>query len=150
MQLCLTLCDPMNRSMPGLPVYHQLQELLKLMSIESVMPSSHLVLGCPLLLLPPIPPSIRVFSKKSVLHIRLPKIWSFNFSTSPSNEYSGLSFLRIDWVDLPAVQGTLKSLFQLRGSKASILRHSIFFMVQLSHPYMTIGKTIAMTRRNFV
>ena len=114
------------------------------------MPSNHPV-PCRLLLLLPLTfPSIGVFSKKSVLHIRLPKIWSFNFSTSPSNEYSGLSFLRIDWVDLPAVQGTLKSLFQLRGSKASILRHSVFFMVQLSHPYMTIGKTIALTRRTFV
>ena len=126
------------------------QSLLKLMYIELVMPSNHLV-PCRLLLLLPLTfPSIGVFSKKSVLHIRLPKIWSFNFSTSPSNEYSGLSFLRIDWVDLPAVQGTLKSLFQLRGSKASILRHSIFFMVQLSHPYMTIGKTIAFTRCAFV
>ena len=120
------------------------------MSIESVMPSSHLTLCCPLLLLPSIFPSIRIFSNESVLHIRWPKYWSFSFSISPSNEYSGLISLRIDWFDLLAVQGTLKSLLQHHSSKASILRHSAFFMVQLSHPYMTTGKTIALTRWTFV
>ena len=124
--------------------------LLKLMSIESVMPSSHLVLCHPLLLLPSIIPSIRVFSDESVLHIRWPKYWSFSFSVSPSNEYSGLTSFRLDWFDLLAVQGTLKSLLQHHSSKASILQCSAFFMVQLSHPYMTTGKTIALTRRTFV
>ena len=124
------------------------RSLLKVMSIESVMPSSHLMLCCPLLLLPPIPPSIRVFSNKSVLHIRWPKYWSFSFSISPSNEYSGLISFRMDWLDLLAVQGTLKSL-EHHSPKASILRHSVFFMIQLSHPYMSTGKTIALTRRTF-
>ena len=114
------------------------------------MPSSHLTLCCPLLLLPSIFPSIRIFSNESVLHIRWPKYWSFSFSISPSNEYSGLISLRIDWFDLLAVQGTLKSLLQHHSSKASILRHSAFFMVQLSHPYMTTGKTIALTRWTYV
>ena len=116
--------------------------LLKFMSIKSVMPSNHLILCCPLLLLPSILPRIRVFSKKSVLHNRWPKCWSFSSSISPSNEYSGLISFRIDWFDLLAVQGTLKSLLQHHTSKASILQCSTFFMVQLSYLYMTIGKTI--------
>ena len=118
------------------------RNLLKLMSIESVMPSNHLILYCPLLLLPSIFPSNRVFSNKSVLHIRWPKYWSFSFSISPSNDYSGLISFRIDWLDLLAVQGTLKSLLQHHSSKVSILWCSAFFMIQLSHPYMTTGKTI--------
>ena len=124
--------------------------LLKLISIESVMPSNHLILCHPLLLLPSIFPSIRVFSNESVLCIRWPKYWSFIFNISPSNEYSGLISFRMDWLDLFAVQGTLKSLLQHYSSKASILRCSAFFIVQLSHPYMTTGKTIALTRQNFV
>ena len=124
--------------------------LLKLMSIESVMPSNRLLLCCPLLLLPSIFPSIRVFSNESVLHIRWPKYWSFSFSISPSNKYSGLISLRIDWFDLLAVQRTLRSLFQHHSSKASILWLSAFFMVQLSHSYMTSGKIIALTRWMFV
>ena len=120
---------------------------LKLMSIESVMPSSHRILCHPLLLLPPIPPSIRVFSNESTLRMRWPKYWSFSFSISPSNEHPGLISFRMDWLDLLAVQGTLKSLRQHHSSKASILRCSAFFTVQLSHPYMTTGKTIALTRR---
>ena len=119
-------------------------------SIESVMPSSHLIHCCPLLLLPPIPPSIRVFSNELALHNRWPKYWSFSFSISPSNEPPGLISFRMDWLDLLAVQGTLKSLLQHHSSKASILRWSAFFTVQLSHPYMTTGKTIALTRRTFV
>ena len=126
------------------------RSLLKLMSIESVMPSNHLILCCPLLLLPSIFPSIRVFSNESALHIRWPKCWSFSFSISPSSEYSGLISFRIHWFDLLAVQGTLKSLLQHHNSKASILRHSAFFVVQLSHPYMTTGKTIVLTRWTFV
>ena len=126
------------------------QSSLKLMSIESVMPSSHLILCRPLLLLPPIPPSIRVFSKESTLLMRWPKYWSFSFSISPSKKIPGLISFRMDWLDLLAVQGTLKSLLQHRSSKASILWHSAFFTVQLSHPYMTTGKTIALTRRTFV
>ena len=149
-QSCPTLCDPMDCSTPGLPVHHQSQSLLKLMSMESVMPSSHLILCRPLLLLPPIPPSIRVFSNESALPIRWPKDWSFSFNISPSNEHRGLISFRMDWLDLLAVQGTLKSLLQHHSSKASILWHSAFFTVQLSHPYMTTGKTIAMTRWNFV
>ena len=124
--------------------------LLKLMSIESVMPSNHLSLCHPLLLLPSIFPSIRLFSSESLLHIRWPKYWSFSFNISPSNEHSGLIFFRIDWLDLLAVQGTLKSLLQHHNSKASILWLSAFFIVQLSHPYMTTGKTIALTRWTFV
>ena len=120
------------------------------MSIESVMPSNHLILCRPLLLLPSIFPSIRVFSNESVLHIRGPKYWSFSFSISPFNEYLGLISFRMDWLDLLAVQGTLKSLLQHHSSKASILPCSAFFIVQLSHPYMTIGKTIALTRWIFV
>ena len=119
------------------------------MSIESVMPSNHLIL-CRLLLLPSIFPSLRVFSSESVLRIRWPQYWSFSFSISPSNEYSGLIPFRMDWLDLLAVQGTLKSLLQHHSSKASILQHSALFIVQLSHPYMTIGKTIALTRWTFV
>ena len=126
------------------------RSLLKLMSIESVMPSNHLILCHPLLLLPSIFPSIRVFSNESVLCIRLPEYWSFSFSISPSNEHSGLISFRRDWLDLLAVQGTLKSLLQHHSSKASILQHSAFFIVQLSHPYMTAGKTIALTRQTFV
>ena len=124
--------------------------LLKLISVKSVMPSNYLILCHPLLLLPSIFPSIRVFSNESVLHIRWPKCWSFSFSINTSNEYSGLICFRIDWFDLLAVQGTLKSLLQHHSSKASILRHSAFLMVQLSHPYMTSGITIALTRRTFV
>ena len=123
---------------------------LRLMSIESVMPSNHLILCCPLLLPPSIFPSIRIFSNESALHIRWPKYWTFSFNISPSNEYSGLISFRMDWLDLLAVQGTLKSLLQHHSSKASILRHSAFFIVQLSYPYMTPGKTIALTRRTFV
>ena len=122
---------------------------LKLVSIELVMPSSCLILCCLLLLLPPIPPSIRVFSNESALPMRWPKYWSFSFSISPSSEYSGLIPLRMDWLDLLAVQGTLKSLLQHHTSKASILQCSAFFTVQLSHPYMTTGKTIALTIRTF-
>ena len=120
--------------------------LLKLMSIELVMPSDHLILCHPLLLLPAIYPSIRVFSNQSALHIRWPKNWSFSFSICPSNEYSGLVSFRMDWLDLLAVQGTLKSLLQHHSSKASILQHSAFFTVQLSHPYVTTRKTVALTR----
>ena len=126
------------------------QSSLKLMSIELVVPSSHLILCCPLLLLPSILPSIRVFSNESAVYIRWPKYWSFSFSISPSNEYSGLISFRMDWLDLLAVQGMFKSLLQHHSSKASILRHSAFFIVQLSHPYMTTGKTIALTRWTFV
>ena len=120
------------------------------MSIESVMPSNHLILCHPLLVLPSIFPSIRVFSNESALCIRWPNYWSFSFNISPSNEYSGLVSFRMDWLDLLAVQGTLKSLLQHRSSKASILQHSAFFILQLSHPYMTTGKTIALTRQTFV
>ena len=120
------------------------------MSIKSVMPSNYLILCRPLLLPPSIFPSIRVFSNESVLHIRWPKYWSFSFSMSPSNEYSGLISFRMDWFDLLAVQGTLKSLLQHRCSKASVLWHSAFFIVQLLHPYLTTGKTIALTRLTFV
>ena len=126
------------------------QSLLKLMSIEWVMPSNHLILCCPLHLLPSIFPRIRVFSNESALHIRWPKYWNFSFSISPPNEYSGLISFRLDWWDLLAVQWTLKSLLQHHSSKASILWHSAFFLVQLSHPYMTTGKTIALTRWTFV
>ena len=133
----MSLCDPMDCSTPGFPVHHQILSWLKLMSVESVMPSSHLILCHLLLLLPIIFPTIGVFSNKLALHIRWPKYWSFSFSISPSNECSGLISFRMDWLDLPSVQGTLKSLLQHHSSKASILRRSAFFMVQLSHPYMT-------------
>jgi len=140
----------MDCSMPGFPVYHQLPEPLKLMSIELVMPSNHLILCRPLLLPPSIFPSIRVFSSESVLHIRWPKYWSFSFSISPSNEYSELISFRMDWLDLLVVQGTLKRFLQHHSSKTSILWHSAFFMVQLSHPYMITGKTIPLSRQPFV
>ena len=128
------------------------QSLPKLMSIELVMPSSHLILCCPLFLQPQIPPRIRVFSNESTLHMRWPKYWSFSFSISPSNEHPGLISFRIDWLDLLAVQGTCKSLLQQfnHSSKASVLWHSAFLIVQLSHPYMTTRKTIALTRRTFL
>ena len=126
------------------------RSLPKLMSIKSVMPSSHLILYHPLLLLPPISPSIRVFSNESTLHMRWPKYWSFSLSISPSNKHPGLISFRMDSLDFLAVQGTLKSLLQHHSSKASILRHSAFFTVQLSHPYMTTGKTIALTRQTIV
>ena len=136
--------------LPGDGVHHQLRSLQKLMSIESVMPSNHLILCRPLFLFPSIFPSIRVFSSESVLCIRQPKYWSFSFSISPSNEHSGLIFSRMDWLDLLAVQGTLKSLLQHHSSKASFLWCSAFFIVQLLHPYMTTGKAIALTRWTFV
>ena len=139
----------MNSSTPGLSITNS-QSSLKLMSIESVMPSSHLILCCPLLLLPPIFPSIRVFSDESALHMRWPKYWSFSFNISPSNEHPGLISFRMDWLDLLAVQGTLKSLLQYHSSEASILWRLAFFIVQLSHPYMTTGKTIALIRWTFV
>ena len=126
------------------------RSLFKLMSIKWVMPSNHLILCRPLLLLPSIFPSISVFSNESVLHIRWPKYCSFSFSISPSNEYSGMISFRIDWLDLLTVWGTLKSLLQYHNSKASIVQHSAFFMAQLSHPYMTTGKTVALTRQTFV
>ena len=126
------------------------RSLLKLMSIESVMPSNHFILCCLLLLLPSIFPSIRIFSKESVLHISWPKYWCFSFSISAFNEYSGLISFRMDWLDLLAVQGILKSLLQHYSAEASIISHSAFFIVQLSHPHMTTGKTIALTRRTFV
>ena len=145
-QSCPTLCDPMDRSMAGFPVHHQLsRSLLKLMSIESVMPSNCLILCHPLLLLPSVFPRIRVFSNESALRIRWPKYWSFSFNISPFNEHSGLISFRMDWLDLPEVQRTLNSLLQNHSSKASILWCSAFFMVHLSHPYMTTGKTIALT-----
>ena len=145
-QSCPTLCDPMDCNTPGLLSITNSQSLLKLMSIELVTPSNHLILCHPLIVPPSIFPSIRVFSNESVLQSRWPKYWSFSFSISPSNEYSGLISLRMDWLDLLAVQGTLKSLLQHHHSKASILRRLVFFIVQLSHPYVTTGKTIALTR----
>ena len=147
-QSCLMLCEPMNLSRPGLPVHSQLQEFIQTHVLESVMPSNHLIL-CRPLLLPSVFPSIRVFSNESVLHIRWPKYQSFSFTISPSNEYSGLIFM-MDWLDLLTVQGTLKSLLQHHSSKASIFQCSAFFMLQLSHLYMTTGKTIALTRWTFV
>ena len=135
---------------PGFPVHHQLPSFLRLMSIESVMPSSYRILCCPLLVLPSIFLSIRVFPNESVLHIRWPKYWSFSFSISPSNECSGLISFRMDWLDLLAVQGTLKSPLQHHSSKASIVQPSAFFIVQLSHPYTTTGKTIALTRQTLL
>ena len=138
----------MNCTTPGLPVHHQLPEFTQTRVHrvgDAIQP--YLILCCPLLLLPPIPPSIRVFSNESALRIRWSKYWSFSFSISPSNEQSGLISFRMDWLDLLAVQGTLKSLLQHHSSKASILQRSAFFTVQLSQPYMTTGKTIALTRR---
>ena len=142
-----TLCDPMDCSKPGFPVHYQLPEIAQTHVIDLVKPSNHLILCFPrpLLLLLSISPSFRIFSKESVLHIRWPKYWSFSFSISPSNEYSGLISFRMNWFDLLAVQGTLKSLLQHHNSKESVLWHSAFFMVQLSHPYMTTGKAIALT-----
>ena len=149
-QLCSTLSDPMDCSTPGSPVHHQLPELTQTHGHrvgDAIKPSHPL---SPLLLLLSIFPSIRVFSNESVLRIRWPKDWRFSFNISPSNAYSGLIPFRIDWLDLLAVQGTLKSLLQHHSSKASILWHSAFLIVQLSHPYMTTGKTIALTRWPFV
>ena len=145
-QSCLTLCDSIDCNTPGFSVCYQLQSSFKLMSIESVMPSNQLILCYPLLLLPSIFPSIKVFSNESALRIRWPKYWRFSFSISPSNEYSGLISFRMDWLDLFAVQETLKSLLQHHSSKALILWCSAFFTVQRSHTNMTTGKTIALTR----
>ena len=140
----------MNRSTPDIPVHHQLPEFTQthVHRVGDAIPPSHPL--CPLLLLPPIPPSIRVFSNESTLPMTWRKYWSFSFSLSPSNEHPGLISFRMDWLDLLVVQGTLKSLFQHHRSKASILRCSAFFTIQLSHPYMTTGKTIALTRRTLV
>ena len=149
-QSCPTLCDPMNRRTPGLPVHHHLPEFTQTHAhqvSDAIQPSHPL---SSLLLLHPIPPSIRVFSNESTLCMRWPKYWSFSFSISPSNEHPRLISFRMDWLDLLAVQGTLKSLLQHHSSKASILRRSAFFIVQLSHPYMTTEKTIALTRQTFV
>ena len=145
-----TLCDPMDCSTPGLPVHHQLPELAQthVHPVSDAIQPSHPL--SPRLLLPSSFLSIRVFSNESVLHIRWPKYWSFSFSISPSNEDSGLISFRMDWLDLLAAQGTLKSLLQHHSSKASIHQHSALFMVQLSHPYMTTGKIIALTRQTFV
>ena len=143
----------MNHSSPGLPVHHQLPESARTHVHrvgDAIQPSSHLIFCHPLLLLSPIPPSIRVFTSESTLRMRWPKYWSFSFSISPSNEHPGLVSFRMDWLDLLAVQGTVKSLLQHHSSKASILLCSTFFRVQLSHPYMTTGKTIALTRQTFV
>ena len=151
-KLCPTLFDPMNCSTPGLPVLHYFPEFAQTQFIQYVIQfnlSNHLILCCPLLL-PSIFPSIRVFSNELALHIRWPKYWSFSFSISPSNEYSALTSFMIDWFDLLAVQRTLKSLLQHHSSKASFLLHSAFFTVQLSHPYMTTGKSITLTTQTFV
>ena len=147
---CLTLCDPMECSTQASLVFTISWSLLKLMSIEWMMPSSHLILCHSLLLLPSIFPSIRIFSSESALCIRWPRDWTITFSISPSNDYSGLLSFRIDWFDLLAVHGTLKSFLQHHSLKASFLQCSAFFMVQLSHPYMTTGETIALTRWAFV
>ena len=149
-QSCPTLCKPMKRARQAPLSITNSRSPPKPMSVQLEMPPNHLVLCRPLLLLPPIPPSIRVFSSESALLMRWPKYWSFSFSISPSNEYSGLVSFRIDWLDLLAVQGTFKSLLQHHSSKASILWHPAFFMVQLSHPYMTTRQTIALTRWTFV
>ena len=140
----------MDSSTPDFPVLHQLSELAQLLSVESVMPSNRLVICLPPLLLPSIWTDIRVFSNESALRIRWPKYWNFSFSISTSKEYSGLISFRTDWLYLLAVQGTLRGLLQHHSLKESILWHSVFFMVQLSHPYMTTGKTIALTRQTFV
>ena len=149
-KFCPTLCDPMDCSVPGSSAFHCLPEFAQIHVhwVGDAIPSSHPL--CPLLLLPSIFPRIRIFSNESVLHIRWPKYWNFSFSISPYNEYSGFTFFGIDWFDLLAAQGTLKSLLQHHSSKASILRRSAFFTVQLSHPYMTPGKTIALTRWTLV
>ena len=149
-QSCPTLCHPWTAAHQASLFITNSQSLLKLMSIKSVMTSNHLILCQPCLLLPSIFPSIKVFSKESVLHFRWPNYWRFSFSISPSNEYSGLISFRMNWLDLLVVQGTLKSLFQYHNSKASIIQCSAFFMVQLSHPYMITGKTISLTGRTFV
>ena len=146
----MTLCNPIDCSSQTSLSFIISQSMLKLKSIESMMPSNHLILCCPLLFLPSIFPIIRVFSNESVLHIRWPEYWSSTFSISPSNDYSGRIYFRIDWFDLLAVQGTLRSLLQHHSSNTSILQHSAFFMVQLSHPYMTTGKSIALTIWTFV
>ena len=146
----LTLCDPMTTARQGSLSITNSQSPPKPMSIESVMPSKHLILCHPLLFLPSIFPSIRIFSSESALHIRWTKYWSFSFNISPYNEYSGLISLRMDWLDFLAVQGTLKSLLQHQSSKASVLLCSAFFILQLSHPHTTTGKTIALTRWIFV
>ena len=143
---CLNLCDPINCSTPGFLVLHYLSEFAQIVSIESVMLSNHLILCCPLLLLPSIFPSIRVFSSESALHIRWPKYWVSASVSSPSNECSGLISFRIVWFDFLTVQGTLRSLLQHHSSKASVLQCSAFFIVQLSHSYMTPGKTIDLTK----
>ena len=148
-QSCPTLCNPMNRSTPGLPVHHQLLEFIQTHVHRVSDAISHLIL-CHPLLLPLIPPSIKVFSNESTRRMRRPKYWSFSFSISPSNKHPGLMSFRIEWLDLLAVQGTLKSLLQHHSSKASIFRCSAFFTVQLSHSYMTTGKTIALPRWTFV
>ena len=148
-QSCLTLCNPWTIAWQASMSIPNSWSLLKPMSIESAMPSNHLLLCRPFLLPPSIFPSIRVFSNESALHIRWPKYWSFSFNISPFKEHSGLIF-RMDWLNLLPVQGTLKSLLQHHSSKASILQCSAFFIVQLSHPYITTGKTIALTRRTFV
>ena len=140
----------MDCSTPGFPVHHQILKLTQTHPIKSVMPSNHLILCCPLLLSPSIFPSIRVFLNDSFLGIRWPDYQCFSFIISPSNEYSGLISFRINWLDLLILQGTLKNLLQHHTSKASILQHSTFFTVQLSYPYMTTGKTIALTRQTFV
>ena len=149
-QSCPTLCDPMNRSTPGLPVHHQLPEFTQthVHRVSDALQPSHPLLI--LLLLFQVPPSIRVFSNESTLCMRQPKYWTFSFSISPSNEHPGLISCRMDWLDLLAVQGTLKSLLQHHSSKLSTFQCSAFFTVQLSHPYMTTGKTIALTRWTFV
>ena len=144
-QSCPTFCDPMNRRVPGCSVHHHLPSSLKLTSIKSVMPSSHLILCRPLFLLPSIPPSIRVFSNESTLRMRWQKYWGFSFSIIPSKVHPELISFRMDWLDFLAVQGTLKGLLKHHSSKASILQHSAFFTIQLSHPHMTTGKTIALT-----
>ena len=149
-QSCLTLCDPMNHSTPGLPVHHQLPEFTQThvhRVSDAIQPSHPRSSPSPPA---PIPPSIRVFSNESTLRMRWPKYWSFSFGIIPSKEIPGLTSFRMDWLDLLAVQGTLKSLLQHHSSKASILQHSAFFIAQLSQPYMTTGKTIALTRRTFV
>ena len=148
-QSCPILCDPVDCSIPDFPVLHHVWSLLKFMCIESVMPANHLILCLPLLFLPSIFPSIRVFSSESALCIRWSKYWSFSFHVSPSNEYSGLISFRIDWFDLLGGQETLKSLLQHCSLKASVLQCSAFFMVPPSHPYMTTGKTIALIKWTF-
>ena len=148
-QFSLWGCDPVNHNTPGLPVHHQLPGFTQT-KVYRVSDAIRLILCRPLLFLPSIFPSIRVFSNESAPYIRWPKYWSFSFNISPSNEHPGLISFRMDWLDLLAVQGSLKSLLQYHSSKASILLHSAFFIVPLSHPYMTTGKTIALTRQAFV